>query len=172
MNRLEAYRKLSTAHLRTAAHQLSMENGLRNTGLDHWFTNWGAMIGKLLKFLTFRSSCNNDNNFLTRWRRSQWDWSWRSGVNFISVLCTAFALEDPESIKNTVKSSVSIYAFGIYVRKSCMWNVDEIEPRCPLSVKVIVPRSFGAEKLFHVQKSKWLFQAWGSCTGNTHTWNR
>jgi hypothetical protein len=39
-----------------------------------------------------------------------------SGVNFIYILCTAFALVDPESVKNTVKSSVSFYAFGIYKR--------------------------------------------------------
>ncbi len=41
------------------------------------------------------------------------------GVNFINVLRTAFALVDPKSVKNTVKSSVSLYAFGIYERKSC-----------------------------------------------------
>jgi len=41
------------------------------------------------------------------------------GVHFINVICTAFALVDPESVKNTVKSSVSLYAFGIYERKSC-----------------------------------------------------
>jgi len=42
-----------------------------------------------------------------------------SSVNFINILCTAFALIDPESVKNTVKSSVFFYAFGIYERKSC-----------------------------------------------------
>ncbi len=36
-----------------------------------------------------------------------------------SELRTAFALVDPERVKNTVKSSVSFYAFGIYKRKSC-----------------------------------------------------
>jgi len=41
------------------------------------------------------------------------------GVNFINVLRTAFALVDPKSVKNTVKSSVTFYAFGIYERKSC-----------------------------------------------------
>ncbi len=39
----------------------------------------------------------------------------RSGVNFTNVLRTAFAPVDP----NSVKSSVSFYAFGIYERKSC-----------------------------------------------------
>jgi len=53
----------------------------------------------------------------------------RPGVNFINVLCTAFVLVDPESIKNTVKASVSFYAFRIYERKSRTLNVDEIEPR-------------------------------------------
>jgi len=40
------------------------------------------------------------------------------GLNFINVLRTAFTLVDPESAKNTVKSLVSFYAFGIYERKS------------------------------------------------------
>jgi len=43
----------------------------------------------------------------------------RPGVNFINILRAAFTLVDPKSVKNTVKSSVSFYAFGIYVRKSC-----------------------------------------------------
>ncbi len=51
------------------------------------------------------------------------------GVNFINVLCTAFVLIDPKGVNNTVKSSVSFYAFGIYKRKSCTKNVDEMEPR-------------------------------------------
>jgi len=42
-----------------------------------------------------------------------------AGVNFINVIRTAFTLVDPKSVKNTVKSSVSFYAFGIYERKSC-----------------------------------------------------
>ncbi len=50
-----------------------------------------------------------------------------TGVNFINVLCTAFGLVDPKSVKNTAKSSVSFYAFGIYECKSCTWNVDEID---------------------------------------------
>jgi len=51
------------------------------------------------------------------------------GLNFINVLRTAFSLVDPESVKNTVKSSVSFYTFGICACKSCTKNVDEIEPR-------------------------------------------
>ncbi len=51
------------------------------------------------------------------------------GVNFINVLRTTFVLVVPESVKNTVKSSVSFYAFGIYECKSCTQNVDEFEPR-------------------------------------------
>jgi len=42
-----------------------------------------------------------------------------TGVNFTNVLRTAFALVDPKSVKNTVKSSVTFYAFGIYECKSC-----------------------------------------------------
>jgi len=62
----------------------------------------------------------------------------RSGVNFLNVLRTAFALVDPESVKNTVKSSVSFYAFGIYERKSCTYNVDDIEPRSSLTVPLYI----------------------------------
>ncbi len=51
--------------------------------------------------------------------REKNDVSTQPGVNFINVLCTAFALEDPKSVKNAVESSVSFYAFGIYERKSC-----------------------------------------------------
>jgi hypothetical protein len=32
-------------------------------------------------------------------------------------------------MKNTVKSSVSFYTFGICAHRSCTENVDEIEPR-------------------------------------------
>ncbi len=41
------------------------------------------------------------------------------GLNFINVLRTAFMLVDPKSVKNTVKSYLSFYAFWIYWRKSC-----------------------------------------------------
>ena len=41
------------------------------------------------------------------------------GVNFTDVLQTALKLIDPESVKNTVKSLVSFYAFGICGCKSC-----------------------------------------------------
>ncbi len=51
-----------------------------------------------------------------------------TGDNFINFLRTAFAHVDPKSVKNTVKSSVFLYAFGIYKRKSSTYNVDEIEP--------------------------------------------
>ncbi len=47
------------------------------------------------------------------------DVEWQTGVNFINVLYTAFTLVDPESVKNTVKSSVTFYTFGIYGCKSC-----------------------------------------------------
>jgi len=43
------------------------------------------------------------------------------GVNFINVSSTAFALVDPKSVKNTVKSSVSFYAFGIY--EQCLFTL-------------------------------------------------
>ncbi len=37
-------------------------------------------------------------------------------VNFTNLLRTAFMLVDPESVKNTVKSFVTFYAFGICMR--------------------------------------------------------
>jgi hypothetical protein len=40
-----------------------------------------------------------------------------SGVYFINILRTAFALIDLESVKITVKSSVSFYTFGTYEHK-------------------------------------------------------
>jgi len=43
----------------------------------------------------------------------------KPGVDFNNVQRTAFTLVDPKSAKNTVKSSVSYYAFRIYERKSC-----------------------------------------------------
>ncbi len=35
----------------------------------------------------------------------------RSGINFINILCTAFALVDSKSVKNTVKSPMSFLRF-------------------------------------------------------------
>ncbi len=43
--------------------------------------------------------------------------------------CTSTPGVNFTSIKNTVKSSVYFYAFGIYECKSCTQNVDEFEPR-------------------------------------------
>ncbi len=57
-----------------------------------------------------------------------------SGVNFTNIFMLSFKLVDPKSVKNTVKSSVSFYAFGICRRKSCTQNVDEIEPESAKAV--------------------------------------
>jgi len=38
----------------------------------------------------------------------------KPGVNFTNILLAAFTLVDLKGVKNTVKSSVSFYAFGIY----------------------------------------------------------
>ncbi len=51
-----------------------------------------------------------------------------SGVNFINVLHTAFTLVDPESVKRYWWLNYIFWAFGIYEHKSCMLNVDEIDP--------------------------------------------
>ena len=50
-------------------------------------------------------------------------------IKHMGSISSDFALVDPKSVKNTVRSSVSSYAFGIYKHKSCTSNVDEIEPR-------------------------------------------
>ncbi len=34
---------------------------------------------------------------------------WQPGLSFINILRAAFALVDPKSVKNTVKSSVSVF---------------------------------------------------------------
>ncbi len=50
-----------------------------------------------------------------------------AGFNFINIFThSCYARSSPER-KNSVKLSVSFYAFGIYARKSCTQNVDEIE---------------------------------------------
>jgi hypothetical protein len=75
------------------------------------------------------------------------------GVNFINILRTAFTIVDPESIKKIDNVTVFLtllgsgrvkvvlrtlmklspdrlsYAIGIWARKSCAYNIDEIEPR-------------------------------------------
>ena len=44
-----------------------------------------------------------------------------SGVDFTNILRAAFKIIDPKSVKNTVKSSASSYAFGICTRKKHVW---------------------------------------------------
>jgi len=46
---------------------------------------------------------------------------WESilGLNFINVLCTAFAWADPKSVKRYWWHNCIFYAFGIYKPKSC-----------------------------------------------------
>jgi len=55
------------------------------------------------------------------------------GVNFINILRTAFTLVDPESIKRYWWLNCIFCAFGIYEHKSCMLNIDEIDPRSDIS---------------------------------------
>ncbi len=50
------------------------------------------------------------------------------GVNFINVLRTAFTPIGPKSAKRHCWLDCLFCAFGIYVCKSCTWNIDEIEP--------------------------------------------
>jgi len=50
------------------------------------------------------------------------------GVNFINVLRTDFTLVGPESVKRYWRLNCIFCAFGIYERKSCTLNIDEINP--------------------------------------------
>ncbi len=52
----------------------------------------------------------------------------RSGVNFINVLRTAFALVDPESVKNTVRSSVSFTLLGSMSVKAVRRTLMKLSP--------------------------------------------
>ncbi len=45
--------------------------------------------------------------------------TWRPGLNFINILCTAFTLADPKSIKRCWLLNCIFYTFGSYGRKSC-----------------------------------------------------
>ncbi len=56
-----------------------------------------------------------------------------TGVNFINILCTAFALVDPKSIKNTVKSSVPFMLLGSMSVKAVHRTLMKLSP----GVKVI-----------------------------------
>lgn len=49
---------------------------------------------------------------------SSW-WQPKGSISSTFYLQQNFALVDPKSVKITVKSSVSSYAFGIYKHKSC-----------------------------------------------------
>ena len=49
------------------------------------------------------------------------------GVNFINVLRKLLFPKIPNVQKKTVKSAVSFGAFGTYERKSCTYNVGEID---------------------------------------------
>jgi len=58
------------------------------------------------------------------------------GVNFTNILRPAFTGADPKSVKKRVKLSIFFYAFGIFKRKSCTKNVDEIDTRSPQQTTV------------------------------------
>jgi len=49
-------------------------------------------------------------------------------VKFTNVSRTAFMLVDPKSVKNTVKSSVSFYAFGICMVKAVRRTLMRLSP--------------------------------------------
>jgi len=72
--------------------------------------------------------CFTSNFYVHRSQKRKKTLLW-SGVNFINILQAAFTHQDPKSAKNTVKFPVFFCAFGIWAHKSCLKNVDEIDPR-------------------------------------------
>ncbi len=50
------------------------------------------------------------------------------GVNFINILRTAFALVDPESVKSTVRSSVSFKLLGSTSVKAVCRTLMKLSP--------------------------------------------
>jgi len=53
----------------------------------------------------------------------------KGSISSTYVFMRSFCSCSSPKCKNSVKSSESFYAFGIYERKRCTKNVDEIEPR-------------------------------------------
>ena len=51
-----------------------------------------------------------------------------SGVNFTNILCAAFMLTDPKSVKKTVNSSSFFALLGSTGVKALSKYVDEIDP--------------------------------------------
>ncbi len=49
------------------------------------------------------------------------------GLSFTNIFTYSFYAHSSPNHKNSVKQSVSFYAFGTYERKSCTQNVDEID---------------------------------------------
>ncbi len=84
--------------------------------------------GHGLESYLFQILQRNDVKYHSSLIAGTWLDSQISSVYFINVLCTAFALIDPESVKITVKSSVSFYAFGIYKCKSCTQTLMKLSP--------------------------------------------
>ncbi len=84
--------------------------------------------------------------------------TWWPGVDFINAQRTAFTLVDPKNAKNTVKSSVSFYAFRISKRQSCMYNIDEIDTQSmkqrPWATEVYTPGPQGC----HIWLLRWQYQ--------------
>ncbi len=53
-----------------------------------------------------------------------------AGVDFTNFLWAAFTRNNPKSRKQHWRNWLSFCTLGIFVCKSCLLNVDEIEPRC------------------------------------------
>jgi len=73
------------------------------------------------------------------------------GVNFINVLCSAFTLVEPKSVKNTVKSSVSFMLSGSAGAKAVhrtLMKLSLAEPN--VNIKKIVKHKKGNIYLFFI----------------------
>jgi hypothetical protein len=87
------------------------------------------------------------------------------GVNFINVLRVAVAPVDPKSVKNTVKSSVSFYTFGICKRKSCKIMLVKLSPSLETNGLTVVECGYALRVFFVFPRSlrissfvRWLCQ--------------
>ncbi len=77
--------------------------------MAHFKTNLNCSVEGFLEFadkMENKPQCNTYFSAAT------------SSDNFTNILPKAFTLVDPESVKNTFKSSVTFYAFRICERKS------------------------------------------------------
>jgi hypothetical protein len=121
----QIYSKLAGQNTTVQARVLAL---ILSTGTEMDFSK-ATTLSKVVQYDEMSEMCWGLNYLELNMSCTELDLLMYPGVIFTNFLLAGFALVDPKSIKNTVKSSVSFDAFGICMRKSCTLNVDEIEPR-------------------------------------------